>query len=347
MKAKSLRQACALLIAYGLLTANQTTVAYADLSVDDIAALNELFLRSAEWADHYREFKEAGDQFFDAAHYAAQADQGVRPTPPDSRWEKLTSNYDSASKKMASEQLATDFDETPFIVSWTDWRGCHTREHAIEVLRQYSEALGNAAARGEDDLTRYADYHSEVIAIQTAVDTLQRILEKHISDFQLVIGFEMDWLALNNQVKPSLIELRDVIEKKQKQLSSAVKLVRTRKSNLDGNLAQLISNECSLAGNWSGTIAIEGENKPITTEISGDPGNYKITYSIDGRRNANFCLIAISANERRLDFRPSCSAPANSLRFSLSFAASFTSLTGIETDGQDADVRYPIAMTRR
>lgn len=333
------KSTCVLLLMYPGMSLAQ------GLSLSAVERLNELFLSSAEWLNHYNEISERAEQFSDAARFAAQADQGERPTQPDSRWKSLVSDYLRAAKAVAAEPLSTDFDETPFIVDWRDWRGCHTREHAIVVLQAYSQALGEAASRGQNDEEWYAELMKEATATRQAVDILQRFLEKHMSDFTDYIN--MDWLALENQVIPTLADYTGVLQAKQKALARVVPLIRTRKLNLDGNLKLLLGADCSLAGTWAGTIVMEDGVKHMTMEIRGDPGQYNITYSIDGRANKDFCLVALNTKERRLDFRASCKSPASSLRFSLVFAQSFTSLTGMETDDTDQFVNFPIAMQRQ
>jgi hypothetical protein len=313
------------------------------LSLEAVARLNELFLTGAEWANHTRQIVGAATRFEEALRYAREAEAGQRPHDPTGRYGSLVGDYLSVAKAIQSETVATDFDEAPFTVSWKDYYGCHTRDGAVTTLRDYSEALGNAISRGEYDQKRYGDLMGETNRVRSAADQLQRILEK--SAFLNL--FAMDWLAIENQVKPSLAVLFDAIDKKQKALAASVPRVRARKSNLDGNLHQLIGVECNLAGAWAGTITVEDQVIPMAMEIRGEPGSYKITYSLKGKWNNNPCVIVLNAGERRLDLRPSCNPPSNSLRISLSFAASYTSLTGIETDDEDSLVRFPIVMQRR
>jgi hypothetical protein len=313
------------------------------LSLDAISRLNELFLTGLEWADHTNQITEAATQFEEAMNYAREAEGGQRPHDPTGRYGDLVRNYLTVAKIIQAETVATDFDETPFAVSWKDFYSCHTRDGAVTALRNYSEALGNAVSRGEYDQKRYDDLRTEVNRISSAADQLQRILEKSA----FINLFEMDWLAIQNQVKPSLVVLIDAIDEKRKALAASIPRVRTSKSKLDSNLQELIGVECNLAGAWAGTIAIEDEVVPMAMEIRGQPGAYKITYGLKGKWNTNPCVVVLNAGERRLDLRPSCSPPSNSLRISLSFAGSYTSLTGLETDDIDGDVRYPIAMQRR
>jgi hypothetical protein len=166
------------------------------------------------------------------------------------------------------------------------------------------------------------------------------VLAPFVNDF----GAANDFLALMNQVKPGLAGLIGVAQTRKDELGRALQKLRTRKANLDGNLNQLRSTDCNLAGTWAGSITMEDVNRPITLEMRGEPGHYDITYSIQGRPNNGICVLALNTRERRLDFRPSC---ASSLRFSLTFAGSFTALSGIETDEDDQAVRYPLSMQRR
>jgi hypothetical protein len=92
---------------------------------------------------------------------------------------------------------------------------------------------------------------------------------------------------------------------------------------------------------------MEGIDRPMILEIRGAPGSYQISYGIQDRVNKKPCIVTLNVNERRLVWRPSCSPPSNSYRFTVDFAASFTSLTGLETDELDPEIKYPITMQRQ
>jgi hypothetical protein len=186
---------------------------------------------------------------------------------------------------------------------------------------------------------RYASLLTDFRTMDDGATKMMDALAPFVNDF----GAASDFLALMNQVKPGLADLINVTQKRKDDLDRALQKVRTRKYNLDGNLGQLRNTDCNLAGTWSGNITMEGVNQPMTLEIRGQPSHYDITYSIQGRRNNGICVLNLNAKERRLDFRPFC---ASSLRFSFTFAQSFTSLSGIETDDEDGDVRYPLFMRR-
>jgi hypothetical protein len=310
------------------------------LSPDAVARLNELFLRSLEIGNAYNTVDTTAKQVSDAVRYAQQAEEKQKPIDPNTDWKTIISNYTAATKTIKSEKLATDFDETPFSVSWMDFWACHTRDGAVSVLEQYSNAFGAAIDRGLGADARYASLLNDFRTMDDGATEMMNLLAPFVNDF----GAASDFLALMNQVKPGLADLIDITQKRKDELERALQRVRTRKSNLDGNLNQLRSTDCDLAGTWSGSITMEGVNQPMTLEMRGQPGHYDITYSIQGRPNKNICVLAQNTKERRLDFRPFC---ASSLRFSLTFAGSFTSLTGIESDDDDTDVRYPLSMQRR
>jgi hypothetical protein len=310
------------------------------LSPDAVARLNELFLRSLEIGDAYNTVDTTAEHVSDAVRYAQQAEDKQTPINPNTDWKTIISNYTVAAKTIQSEKLVTDFDETPFTVSWMEFWACHTRDGAVSVLEQYSNAFGAAIERGLTADARYASLLNDFRTMDDGATKMMNLLAPFVNDF----GAANDFLALMNQVKPSLADLINVTQKRKDELERALQKVRTRKSNLDGNLSQLRSTDCNLAGTWSGSITMEGVNQPLTLEIRGQPSHYDITYSIQGRPNKDICVLALNAKEHRLDFRPFC---ASSLRFSLTFSGSFTSLTGIETDDDDSDVRYPLSMQRR
>ena len=229
---------------------------------------------------------------------------------------------------------------TPFTVSWKDFWACHTRDGAVSILEQYSNAFGAAIDRGSAAESRYVSQLNDFRTMDEGATEMMNLLAPLVNDF----GAANDFLTLMNQVKPGLADLINVTQKRKDELDRALQKVRTRKGNLDGNLNQLRSTDCNLAGTWSGNITMDDVNRPMTLEIRGEPGHYDITYSIQGRPNMNICVLALDTKERRLEFRPFC---ASSLRFSLTFAGSFTSLSGIETDDIDAAVSYPLSMQRR
>src|ERR1700741_2018757 len=126
------------------------------LSPDAVARLNELFLRSLEIGNAYNTVDTTAKQVSDAVRYAQQAEEKQKPIDPNTDWKTIISNYTAATKTIKSEKLATDFDETPFSVSWMDFWACHTRDGAVSVLEQYSNAFGAAIDRGLGADARYA-----------------------------------------------------------------------------------------------------------------------------------------------------------------------------------------------
>jgi hypothetical protein len=183
----------------------------------------------------------------------------------------------------------------------------------------------------------------DAAAIQAAATELQRLIEKT----PLLFGTDMLWLELQNSVLPSIGDLLSVARARAKELDTALPLLKLRKSNLDANVKSLEGIECNLAGRWKGTIAIEGTSFPMTLEITGAPGSYQFSYGIKDKTNSKPCIVAMNANERRLVWRPACVGPAKIYKFEVNLSASYTSLSGRETDDTDSATDYPIAMQRQ
>lgn len=315
----------------------------AQLSLDAITRINELLLRSAELANAYGEISDAASGYSNAVNWAADAARGVRPTDPDPQWSKAVASYAAAAATIKSDTFAVTFDEAPFSVSLTELYACHLRDNSLELLRRSSTAFQGALDRGEIAQQDLRGVIKDAAAIQAAATQLQRLLEKRPNLF----GADMLWLELQNSVLPSIGELLSVARARAKELGTALPLLRLRKSNLDGNVKSLEGIECNLAGLWKGTIAIEGMPFPMTLELTGAPGNYQFSYGIKGKINSKPCIVALNASERRLVWRPACVGPAKIYKFEVNLTASYTSLSGRETDDTDSATEYPIAMQRQ
>lgn len=310
------------------------------LSVDATARLNELFLRTAEVTNAINDVAGAAGEVSDAVRYAQQAENRERPLSPDDDWDKVVASYKAAAKKIQDEELATSFDETPFTISWKEFSACHTRDGALAVLDDYSSAFGRAVDRGTAAQARYDDLIEQSLTMNKGANKMIEILAPLPTEAGAV-GHVMQLL---NNVLPAISELLNAARAKKKKLDPALEKVKSRKDNLDFNVDQLRKSECNLSGNWSGTIVMFDVSRQMTLELRGEPGSYTVGYGIEGKFNSKPCVAAVSAPEKRLDFLPHCNS---SLRFSLSFSDSYTSLSGVETDQDDPEIRFPIAMQKQ
>lgn len=314
------------------------------ISPDAVARINELLLTSIEAGDAINEISDTANLVSDAVRYAQQAENHEKPLKADADWDKVISHYKAAAEVIRSEPLATAITDSDFQVTWKDFLGCHTRNSALSDLESFSKALGAAAERGNAAAAKYQKLTADLLTIIAGANKMIEVLVPlTISD----PGATAHVFKLLNGVLPAVSELLEISRKKQAEVDKSLPIVRMRKENLDGNISQLRATECSLAGSWAGTITVEGLTQPMTVDIRGEPGRYSVSYSIAGKPNSTPCILSINAKERRLDFRPSCSPPANSLRFSLNFSESFTSLAGRETDEGDAEASFPIVMQRK
>jgi hypothetical protein len=122
--------------------------ANAQLSLEAIARINELLLRSAELADAYSDVSDAASGYSNALKWAADAAQGVRPTDPDPQWSTAVASYAAAAAIIKSDKFAVTFNEAPFSVSLTELYACHLRDNSFDLLRRSSTAFQSAIDRG-------------------------------------------------------------------------------------------------------------------------------------------------------------------------------------------------------
>ncbi|WP_156437044.1 hypothetical protein [Sinorhizobium sp. Sb3] len=313
------------------------------LSVEQVSRANDLFVLGSEVLLAFKDIDDTASEFQDALRFAHELAAGNATLEGGSRWQKLASTYRDAADKLQKQSLPTAFDESRYSVSWRDFAACHTRDQSLLLLDGYSAELNAAAVRGAEMAAKLTAQSEDLASISAAVTELVELLE----NVPLLLKVEWDWYDLRVNVGPSAAELKRTIDGRRMEIAAAIERLKARKDNLDQNIDDLRKTECWLVGRWVGTINIEGTQFPMTLEITGEPANYSLVYSLNGKTASGVCIEQADGRSRRIVFRPSCQGPGSIYQFSLSVSEAYDAVSGVETDTDNPEAKIVIDLRRQ
>lgn len=286
-------------------------------------------------AEYVRQAKSGYETIKNVDEALKQIEKGEKPTlgkMGDPQLQELADRFKTAAKKVKEQPLVTDFDPRKYSVTPQELAIPQQRPKALARLREYVTALESAKAVGDRNV---ASLRSDLKVLDQGDQNLGRIIKiypklQNSGTFGEV--FTWNWLTLDQEVRPSLRELRGEVRNHLKKLEAETRKVAVQVDNLKANIAILEKPPVSLDGSWVGTATVDGEKMKLTASIKEDAKVVGGSITIDDSTTA---MQGFSFNPKSRELAFKAGSGKDIVTFTGMLSQDGKSMTGTMTEGGD------------
>jgi len=209
-------------------------------------------------------------------------------------WSGLADKYKRAAEVIRNSRVTNVFKEGDFVVPIEQIQNCNGKDETLRKLKNLKAALDKAIIQGMANLSKLSEYNEMLEKSKTALAYLMDIYSR--------VPFEIsqwNWLELERDIKPELVDLLSIIKSRQKDLLQEIGKVRTMDSNLSSNLKlfeNYINTHCdtliSYRGAGNSSISYYGGNGYCQYSMQMENVIFSITISNGSISKANLSCIA-------------------------------------------------------